>query len=179
MRRWRAFAAFAVAGIALVLLDYDAVQRFLANQRFAYSLDGGYGPLVNQREPLEPSVANRLGGPVDGHEVSGVAPASWEGSVRPRCCFRSCRGSPTRCIVARICELRRAIRSSSGLLRWPRLCRRCRRLQSMLFPLAALAFGIGAIHCWCMWPWRCCSCGGSPSPSRLTAMRSCCSNCWD
>jgi len=73
LRRWRAFAGFAVAGIALALLDYHAMRGFLTNQRFLAHYMEDMARLSASACPWNHPLATVLAGPLLGTRFQGLA----------------------------------------------------------------------------------------------------------
>ena len=72
-RRWRAFAAFAAAGIAVAVLDFHAIQRFLVNQRFLFHYVDDICRLSANAAPWNHPLPNVLAGPLIGGKLGGLA----------------------------------------------------------------------------------------------------------
>jgi hypothetical protein len=73
LRRWRAFAAFAAAGIAVAVLDFHAIQRFLVNQRFLFHYVDDICRLSASAAPWNHPLPNVLAGPLIGGKLGGLA----------------------------------------------------------------------------------------------------------
>lgn len=73
LRRWRAFAAFAVAGVALAAADFHAIGRFLANQQFLFRYVDQICHLSAGAVPWNHPLPNVLGGLLIGTRLDGLA----------------------------------------------------------------------------------------------------------